>query len=117
MSPLNEKPDLSVLNNKSTREPVMYYFFKHNGVWRYKCPGRISADAIDTFALERVLGVMGGPEVIVVRQQPNGGVYHITVKNGFIDKVVHVDEGFGDNGGKETDYIEVTEFHAKEITL
>lgn len=117
MSPLSATPGLNVIDNKVKREPVMYYFFKHNGVWRYKCPGRVSADAIDTFALERVLGVMGGPEVIVVRKQPDGKVYHINVKNGFIDKVVYVDEGFGDNGGKETDYIEVTEFHAKEITL
>lgn len=95
----------------------MYYFFKHNGVWRYKYPGRLSGDKIDTFALERILGVLGGPEVIVVRKQPNGSIYHITVKNGFIDKVERVDEGFGDTGGRETDYIEVTEFHAKEISL
>lgn len=95
----------------------MYYFFKHNGVWRYKWPGDLQAKPIDTFALERVLGVMGGPEVIVVRKQPDSKVYHINVKNGFIDKVEHVDECVGDNGGRETDYIEVTEFHAKEITL
>lgn len=95
----------------------MYYFFKHAGVWRYKKPGDLQAKKIDTFALERVLGVMGGPEVIVVREQPGKKTYHINVKNGFIDKVEHVDVGFGDNGGTETDYIEVNEFHAKEITL
>lgn len=95
----------------------MYYFFKHGGVWRYKKPGDLQAKKIDTFALERVLGVMGGPEVIVVREQPSKKIYHINVKNGFIDKVEHVANYVGDNGGAETDYIEVTEFHAREITL
>lgn len=94
----------------------MYYFFKHNGVWRYKYPGRLSADAIDTFALERVLGVLGGPEVIVVRKQPNGSIYHITVKNGFIDKVERLETSIGELADG-TNYIEVNEFHAKEITL
>lgn len=94
----------------------MHYFFKHNGVWRYKYPGDLNAKTIDTFALERVLGVMGGPEVIVVRKQPDGKVYHINVKNGFIDKVEHADVSVG-MLADGTNYIEVTEFHAKEITL
>lgn len=116
MSPLSAKPSLNVIDNKVKREALMYYFFKHNGVWRYKCPGRVSADAVDTFALERVLGVMGGPEVIVVRKQPDGKVYHINVKNGFIDKVERVETSIGELADGTT-YIEVTEFHAKEITL
>jgi hypothetical protein len=94
----------------------MHYFFKHNGVWRYKRPGALSGSVVDTFALERVLGVMGGPEVIVVRKQPNGSVYHINVKNGFIDKVERAGETVGALADG-TEYIEVTEFHAKEITL
>lgn len=116
MSPLSKKPDLSALNNKANQEPVMYYFFKHKGVWRYKCPGRVSADTVDTFAIERVLGVMGGPEVIVVRKQPDGKVYHINVKNGFIDKVERLDPIVGELADG-IEYIEVNEFHAKEITL
>lgn len=94
----------------------MYYFFKHNGVWRYKYKGRVSADLVDTFALERVLGVMGGPEVIVVREQPDGEVYHINVKNGFIDKVERLEPSVGELADG-INYIEVTEFYAKEITL
>lgn len=94
----------------------MYYFFKHNGVWRYKRPGDLQAKAVDTFALERVLGVMGGPEVIVVREQPDKKICHINIKNGFIDKVEHVDTEVGVLADG-THYIEVKEFHAKEITL
>ncbi|MNM90619.1 hypothetical protein D3C81_1028860 [compost metagenome] len=104
----------------------MYRFFKHNDQWRYKERTWPAAKPIDTFALERILGVIGGPKVIVVRTWP-GEPYdtHITVENGFITHVAYNYEYVGDAGCAEccpvtydtVERSERTEFFATEIPL
>lgn len=102
----------------------MYYFTKYKDKWMYRKKGWVQAIAIDTFALERVLGVIGGPEVIVIRKQDEGDVCHITLKNGFIDSVESVTEqktwdtveGFEITGTQQC-RVPVEKFHAQEIPL
>lgn len=64
-----------------------YRFFKYKEEWRYSERGIEGSNPIGTFALEGVLGVVGGPEVRVRADQPDGRAFYVTVKNGFIDKV------------------------------
>lgn len=100
----------------------MYRFHKHREEWRYAHKTWNASKPVDIFALERILGVVGGPKVIVVREQPGSGQeYHITVKNGFITDVeaVHTvsmqhEEGRVLETGHRT---AVLEFLATEITL
>lgn len=104
----------------------MYKFWKHNNEWRYKHKLDAAGKPIDTFALERVLGVVGGPEVIVAREQPNGKKLNIVIKNGFIDSVIHKE--VPDLSGVNTflregasfaifEFVEKDEFYAEEIPL
>ena len=96
----------------------MYRFHKYRDEWRYSHKTWNASKPVDIFALEHILGVLGGPEVIVVREQPGSGqVYHINIKNGFIDKVEAVDETFDDEGLREGVMVPVQEFLATEITL
>lgn len=103
----------------------MYRFFKHQDKWLYKERTWAAAKPIDTFALERILGVIGGPKVIVVRAQPNGEEIQVIVENGFITRVDKVSEFVSDGGCMECcpftfDTItrdERTEFYAQEIPL
>lgn len=102
----------------------MYHFLLYGNQWRYKRRDWERVKPIDTFALERILGVIGGPEVIVVREQPNGEVCYITLKNGFIDSVESVSlsktwdvvEGFEITGTQET-RVPVETFWAEELSL
>lgn len=103
----------------------MYRFFKHNDQWRYKEKTWPAAKPIDTFALERILGVIGGPKVVAYIKQPKGEELQVTVENGFITRVDSVEESVGDGGCAECcaftyDTIyrdERFEFFAKEIPL
>lgn len=100
----------------------MYRFFKHKDQWRYAEKTWHSSKPVDTFALENILGVLGGPEVIVVREQPGSGqTYHITVKNGFITEVESVNVvSLGLDETRTTitgTRHKVLEFLATEITL
>jgi len=95
----------------------MYRFHKHREEWRYAHKTWNASKPVDIFALERILGVVGGPKVIVVREQPGSGQeYHITVKNGFITEVEALVE---DPTVEERPPIKtpVLEFLATEITL
>jgi len=68
---------------------MSYTFFKHGLKWRYRKHNDVAANDIDTKALEEVLGVVGGPHVIVVREcLVERKLLHIHVKNGFIDCAV-----------------------------
>lgn len=74
-------------------------FFKYKGKWLYRIKGEEQPKDLDTYALESVLGVVGGPEVIVVRKTVDdaiGDVLHIKVQNGFITKA-EVGSRDGDN--------------------
>lgn len=99
-----------------------YRFFKHGAVWRCVEKGSDKAQEINTAILEGVLGVVGGPEVIVVAEQPDRRKFHITVKNGFIEKVEYLFEenAYFDEGTEyerayiKTSSAEQTEFHIKD---
>jgi|AGFS01.1.fsa_nt_gi hypothetical protein len=103
----------------------MYRFHKHREEWRYAHKTWNASKPVDIFALERILGVVGGPKVIVVRKQPGSGQeYHITVENGFITEVNAVyerTECVSGDGGEQCftaiDRTAVLEFLATEITL
>ena len=100
----------------------MYRFFKYKDEWRYAEKTWQTSKPVDTFALENILGVLGGPEVIVVREQPGSKqTYHITVKNGFITKVESVTTVTLELAPmcvhQTTNRHEVLEFLATEITL
>jgi hypothetical protein len=69
-----------------------YRFFKHGNDWRFIERGSEKSEHITTFALEGVLGVVGGPEVRVRADQPDGRAFYVTIKNGFIDKVEYLYE-------------------------
>jgi hypothetical protein len=94
-----------------------YRFFKHGNEWRCIEKGSDKAENITTSILECVLGVVGGPEVIVVSKQPNGDTYHINIKNGFItavDKVWETNHLVG--GGHGEGYYQVTALERKSQT-
>ena len=90
----------------------MYYRFigLKDGQWKYRNNREESSKAVDTFALERILGVIGGPEVIVVREDLRTcQVCHVTVKNGFVTQA----ELLGENGER----LPTQEFTFKAISL
>lgn len=96
-----------------------YRFFKHCNEWRCIERGHAKAEYITTAILEGVLGVIGGPEVIVVAEQPDGRKFHITIKNGFIDKVVFSEEGKPrpDPESEEYVYIKTSFNHQTEFFI
>ena len=61
-------------------------FFKYAGVWRYKIWGEEAVQLVDTRALENILGVVGGPRVVVFRDtgKPTAPKLRIEIHNGFI---------------------------------
>lgn len=87
-------------------------FFKYKQEWRYKPKAADEAKPVDTYALEKVLGVVGGPKVVVIRKHPTipDHEYHITVENGFITKA-EIGEDFM-NG---MSFSETLEFTVNEI--
>ncbi len=101
----------------------MYRFFKFGNKWSYKHQSWETAKPIDTFALERILGVIGGPEVIVVREQPNNERVHVTIINGFIDKAEIISistecvysEEEGERCWVQHNTEEVDKFYAREL--
>jgi len=66
-----------------------YRFFKYKNEWRYREKTSVEASPIDAKGLA-VLGVLGGPEVVVVRPVPGEPdyTYRITLKNGFITEAL-----------------------------
>jgi hypothetical protein len=89
-------------------------FFRYAKVWRYKEIGQEGAKAVDTHALERILGVTGGPLVYVCRDVVNKGLgkLRIEVRNGFITRASLAE----DDTIPFTEGAEVTEFYVRALS-
>lgn len=90
----------------------MIHFYRYKNDWMYRPKAAATGKPIDTYALEKVLGVVGGPKVVVIRKHPTipDHEYHITVENGFITKA-EIGEDFM-NG---MSFSETLEFTVNEI--
>ncbi len=91
---------------------TMYKFFNHCDKWRYRDVRDEVAREVDTFGLEKVLGVLGGPLVHVYRKKPESGIwYRIELENGFITGVFQGPISDLKKGEGQT----VTEFLVEEL--
>ena len=88
------------------------HFYRYKNDWMYRPKAAAVGKPIDTYALEKILGVVGGPKVIVVRKHEEivDYEYHITVENGFITKAE-----LGEDFMNGMSFNEITEFRINEI--
>lgn len=88
------------------------HFYRYKNDWMYRPKAAAVGKPIDTYALEKVLGVVGGPKVIVCRKHPTSPdhEYQITIENGFITKAE-----LGEDFSNGMCFSEVFEFTIDEI--
>jgi len=88
-------------------------FFRYAKVWRYKEIGQEGAKAVDTHALERILGTTGGPLVYICRDSSKAcGKLRIEIRNGFITRASLAE----DDSVPFTEGAEVTEFYVRPLS-
>ena len=88
-------------------------FYKHASVWRYKEIGQEGAKAVDVHAMDRILGVTGGPLVYVCRDTgKESGKLRIEVRNGFIIRASLAN----DDDTPFTEGVEVNEFYVRTLS-
>lgn len=101
----------------------MLRFFKQGKDWFFQTAGSDTANHIGESTLENFLGICAPSEVILVRKQPNDKIYHMTIKDGVIDRVESVVETFISEevtpSGQHATYLQVarqeqTEFFIEE---
>lgn len=90
----------------------MIHFYRYKKDWMYRPKAAAVGKSVDTYALEKVLGVVGGPKVVVIRKHESSpdNEYHITVENGFITKAE-----LGEDFMNGMSFNEITEFRINEI--
>lgn len=68
---------------------ALYKIFRHGDKWRYRDTRVETSKEVDTFVLESILGVIGGPLVSVYRPVTNSGLHlRVDIENGFITSVL-----------------------------
>jgi len=90
---------------------VTYKFFKYKDTWRYRAKAETDVRDVDTRALN-VLGVLGGPKVVVHRKIENSPDHElvITVENGFITKAEIAEDFMNGLRFTEVNEFTITEF-------
>jgi hypothetical protein len=88
-------------------------FFKYKTIWRYKEVGQEGAKAVDTHALENILGVMGGPLVYVCRETGKESTpkLRIEMRDGFITRASLAQ----DDSTPLSEGVEVNEFYVRPL--